>query len=77
MYTRPLRRDDRQGKRACLLNHALTRACSVENFKPGTMERLGLGYESLKKMNPRLIYASISGKTMFPKHWRERGRSPF
>ena len=33
----------------------------VENFRPGTAERLGLGYEELAKRNPRLIYASISG----------------
>ncbi len=33
----------------------------VENFRPGTMERLGLGYEVLKKENPRLIYAASSG----------------
>ena len=32
-----------------------------ENFRVGTMERLGLGYESLRELNPRLIYASISG----------------
>jgi CoA:oxalate CoA-transferase len=33
----------------------------VENFKPGTMEKLGLGYEVLKKVNPSLIYAATSG----------------
>lgn len=33
----------------------------LENFRPGTMEDLGLGYEVLKEVNPRLIYASISG----------------
>ncbi len=33
----------------------------VENFKPGTMSRLGLGYEKMKQINPTLIYASISG----------------
>ena len=33
----------------------------LENFRPGTMDRLGLGYEELKKINPRLIYSAISG----------------
>ena len=33
----------------------------VENFRPGTMEKLGLGYEELKKVNPGLIYAASSG----------------
>lgn len=32
-----------------------------ENFRVGTMEKLGLGYEEIKKINPRIIYASISG----------------
>jgi CoA:oxalate CoA-transferase len=33
----------------------------VENFRPGVMEKLGLAYEDLKKINPAIIYASISG----------------
>jgi CoA:oxalate CoA-transferase len=33
----------------------------VENFTPGTMDNLGLGYEILKAHNPRLIYAACSG----------------
>jgi len=33
----------------------------VENFRPGTMEKLGLGYDELKKINPRIIYAASSG----------------
>jgi crotonobetainyl-CoA:carnitine CoA-transferase CaiB-like acyl-CoA transferase len=33
----------------------------LENFRPGALDRLGLDYESLRKANPRLIYASISG----------------
>jgi crotonobetainyl-CoA:carnitine CoA-transferase CaiB-like acyl-CoA transferase len=33
----------------------------VEGFRPGVMDRLGLGYEVLKALNPRLIYCAISG----------------
>ncbi len=33
----------------------------VENFRPGTMEKLGLGYEALAKTHPRLVYAAASG----------------
>ncbi|MET9760536.1 CoA transferase [Streptomyces sp. NPDC006372] len=33
----------------------------LENFRPGTMERLGLGYEDLKARHPGLVYCSISG----------------
>ena len=32
-----------------------------ENFRPGIMERFGLGYEVLKELNPRLIYCAVSG----------------
>ena len=33
----------------------------VENFRPGVMDRLGLGYQDLRKANPRLVYAALSG----------------
>jgi crotonobetainyl-CoA:carnitine CoA-transferase CaiB-like acyl-CoA transferase len=33
----------------------------VENFTPGTMAKWGMGYESLRQLNPRLVYAALSG----------------
>ena len=33
----------------------------IENYRPGTMEKLGIGYDVLKKINPKLIYAASSG----------------
>src|SRR5258705_677588 len=33
----------------------------VEQFRPGVMDRLGLGYEALSTINPRLIYCAITG----------------
>lgn len=33
----------------------------VENFRPGTMEKLGLGYDVLRRVNPKIIYAAASG----------------
>ena len=33
----------------------------LESFRPGVMDRLGCGYEELKKLNPKLVYASLTG----------------
>ena len=33
----------------------------VENFRPGTADRLGIGYEAMRDLNPRLVYCSLSG----------------
>jgi len=61
------------GKRSITLNlknarakevfHKLVRTASVvvENFRPGVMDRLGLGYDTLLKVNPKLVYCAISG----------------
>lgn len=44
----------------------------TENFRPGFLDKLGYGYEALREVNPRLIYATNSG--FGPKgEWRERG----
>ena len=48
-----------KGREICL---ALLKQADVfvENFRPGTAERLGLGYDTLRALNPRLVYCSIS-----------------
>jgi formyl-CoA transferase len=52
--------DEPQGREQ-LLDLVRQASVLVENFRPGTLERRGLGYEALKALNPGLIYCSISG----------------
>jgi formyl-CoA transferase len=54
---------DLKSKRAIEILRALAKKADViiENFRPGTMERLGLGEKDMRKTNPRLIYASLTG----------------
>jgi formyl-CoA transferase/CoA:oxalate CoA-transferase len=40
---------------------ARTSDVAIENFRPGTADRIGVGYERLRQENPRLVYCSISG----------------
>jgi CoA:oxalate CoA-transferase len=49
------------GDRAVFLQLVRRADVLVENFRPGTLERLGFGYEQLREVNPRLIYAAVSG----------------
>ncbi len=45
-----------------IVNRLVARADVVmENFRPGVMDRLGIGYDALRAINPRLIYCTISG----------------
>jgi crotonobetainyl-CoA:carnitine CoA-transferase CaiB-like acyl-CoA transferase len=46
---------------AILLRLAGTADVLLESFRPGVMERLGLGYEMLARANPHLVYCSLSG----------------
>jgi formyl-CoA transferase/CoA:oxalate CoA-transferase len=51
-----------QGAGADILRRLVARAdILVENYRPGVMDRLGLGYAALEALNPRLIYCAISG----------------
>jgi crotonobetainyl-CoA:carnitine CoA-transferase CaiB-like acyl-CoA transferase len=50
-----------EGDRAHALELASTSDVVVENFRPGVMERLGLGYDALRETNPGLVYCSITG----------------
>ncbi|MBL8058936.1 MAG: CoA transferase, partial [Anaerolineales bacterium] len=47
--------------RALVRRLARTADVVIENFAPGTMDRLGYGYEDLRALNPRLIYCALKG----------------
>lgn len=50
-----------EAQRALALRLAGRTDVMVENFAPGTAHRLGLGWEDVNKLNPRLVYCSLSG----------------
>jgi crotonobetainyl-CoA:carnitine CoA-transferase CaiB-like acyl-CoA transferase len=53
---------DLKDKRGLVLMHELVKTADVfvENYRPGALEKLGLGYAELAKLNPRLVYCSVS-----------------
>ena len=50
-----------EGGREILLRLVEKADVLLESFRPGTMDRLGLGYEALRARNPRLIYGAVTG----------------
>jgi crotonobetainyl-CoA:carnitine CoA-transferase CaiB-like acyl-CoA transferase len=48
----------------------------IENFRPGVMDKLGLGYDQISSLNPRIIYCSISAFGDTPKYINRPGMDP-
>jgi crotonobetainyl-CoA:carnitine CoA-transferase CaiB-like acyl-CoA transferase len=48
----------------------------VENFKPGTMDKWGVGYEAIKQIKPDIIYVSVSGFGQFGPYHQKPGYDP-
>jgi len=58
--------------------HALARDADViiENYRPGTCDKLGIGYEHIRRINPRIVYCSISAFGDTPAYARRPGMDP-
>lgn len=52
---------NRPEARSLLLRLASTADVVLENFRPGVMDRFGLGYDAIAAVNPRIVYASLTG----------------
>jgi formyl-CoA transferase len=55
---------------------AATADVLVENFRPGTLDKLGLGYDALRQANPGLVYAAVSGFGQLPEYAGPYSRWP-
>jgi len=56
--TLDLRRDE---GRDIVLQLAARSDILIENFRPGTLEKRGVGYDAVRQLNPKIIYCSVSG----------------
>jgi crotonobetainyl-CoA:carnitine CoA-transferase CaiB-like acyl-CoA transferase len=66
--------DFKQPEGRALLDQLIAKAdVLVENFRPGTLNKLGLDYASLAKTHPRLVYCSISGFGHSGPRWKQPG----
>jgi crotonobetainyl-CoA:carnitine CoA-transferase CaiB-like acyl-CoA transferase len=59
--------------RASALELARTSDVLLDNFRPGVLERHGLGYAAVRAVNPRIIYCSVSGYGTLHAPWKTRG----
>lgn len=57
-YTADLKKPEDMRKVKKLIEQA---DVMIQNFRPGVMEKIGLGYDAVHKLNPRMIYASVTG----------------
>jgi len=57
-FAADLKSEDDREKLRCLLRRA---DVMIHNFRPGVMERLGFDYEAVRDLNPRIVYAEITG----------------
>jgi CoA:oxalate CoA-transferase len=57
-FAADLKSEDDREKLRCLLRRA---DVMIHNFRPGVMERLGFDYEAVRALNPRIVYAEITG----------------
>ena len=62
----------REGAKEIIFRMVKSADVVLENFKVGTMDRLGIGYDVLKEQNPDIIYASASGFGL-QGPWKDRG----
>jgi crotonobetainyl-CoA:carnitine CoA-transferase CaiB-like acyl-CoA transferase len=62
--------------REALLRLVKSHDVVLEGFRPGVLDRLGVGYERMREENPRIVYCAITGYGQTGPHTARAGRSP-